>query len=624
MGIKRYYATKDNTITNAYKANLTTRGVSGNMGQSDILEIFHIYGQASSASSENCRVILEFDTSAVSTDRTNGVIPASGSVNFFLRLYDAPHSQTTPKDFTLLVSAVSQSWEEGLGLDMESYADIDASNWISASQGTHWADVTGRATAEITVTDAGGTLNDQTFILSNSAGTGTTYETNTTIAFGSQPGGAVGNTIQLGIGGIGGGASGKVNLAAAIAASINATTNADFTAVSDGVSKVTVSQTTPGTVGNKNNTNVNVDGVTVGNFTGGVNIEGGSYITGTDGAPTEYLFDQHFDTGFENLEVDVSHLVEDWIKGSSGGGLTNYGFGVRLTGSDEDATDSYYTKMFFARGSQFFHKRPVLEARWDSSKKDNRGDFYLSSSMVPAADNLMNLYLYNVVRGQLVDIPGIGTNKMRVSIYSGTLLNTAPTGAKIGLAKGGGTTTAGHLNTTASHVETGIYSCSFAYTASAITTIFDVWHSRSVEYHTGSAISVKTYDSSDYNFDQKYVSKITNLHSTYSTDETARFRVYVRQKDWSPTIYTVASNNIETSIIEDAYYKLTRVSDNFEVIPFGTGSLNYTRLSYDASGSYFDLSMELLDTDTVYEITLNYKINGTFVPQPEKFRFRTK
>ena len=38
MAIKRYYATKDNTITNAFKSNLTTRGVSGNMGQSDILE----------------------------------------------------------------------------------------------------------------------------------------------------------------------------------------------------------------------------------------------------------------------------------------------------------------------------------------------------------------------------------------------------------------------------------------------------------------------------------------------------------------------------------------------------------------------------------------------------------
>ena len=50
MAIKRYYATKDNTITNAFKSNLTTRGVSGNMGQSDILEVFSIYAQASSSS----------------------------------------------------------------------------------------------------------------------------------------------------------------------------------------------------------------------------------------------------------------------------------------------------------------------------------------------------------------------------------------------------------------------------------------------------------------------------------------------------------------------------------------------------------------------------------------------
>ena len=43
--IKRYYATKDNTITNAYAENLTTRGSDANMGASDILEVFSIYGQ---------------------------------------------------------------------------------------------------------------------------------------------------------------------------------------------------------------------------------------------------------------------------------------------------------------------------------------------------------------------------------------------------------------------------------------------------------------------------------------------------------------------------------------------------------------------------------------------------
>jgi len=500
MGVKRYYATQDNTITNAYKSNLSTRGVSGNMGQSDILEVFSIYAQVSSSSglsSELARTLIKFDMDQITTDRTNGVIPASGSVNFFLTMYDAEHTQTTPSNYTLVVSAISQSWDEGLGLDMENYTDEDASNWITASDGntiTKWVDYAG------------------------------------------------------------------------------------------------------------------------------TELTGGSYITGSDASPLIYTFTQLFDAGTENLEIDVSHLVESWIDST----LTNHGFGVQLTSTLESTTDSYYTKMFFARGSQYFHKRPVLEARFDKSKKDSRGGFYLSSSLVPAGDNLMKLYLYNIVKGNLTDIPAVGTNDLHVSVYSGTLLNTAPSGSKLGLSVGGGTVTAGNLNTTASHVETGIYSCSFAYTSSAITTIFDVWHSGSVEYHTGSAITVKTFDSQDYNFDQKYISTISNLRPVYSTGEQARFRLFARLKDWSPTIYTVASKAIETSIIEDAYFKITRISDDLQVIPYGTGSLNHTRLSYDISGSYFDLKMNLFNTDTMYEIAFVYVINGSYVEQPEKFRVRVE
>ena len=59
MAIKRYKADADTTITNAFKANLTTRGVSGNMGQSDILEVFSIYAQESSASSELERILIK-------------------------------------------------------------------------------------------------------------------------------------------------------------------------------------------------------------------------------------------------------------------------------------------------------------------------------------------------------------------------------------------------------------------------------------------------------------------------------------------------------------------------------------------------------------------------------------
>ena len=120
------------------------------MGQSDILETFHIYAQATTSSSELSRILIEFDTTAINTDRSAELIPASGSVSFFLKMFDAEHSQTTPKDFTIEVQAVSQSWNEGLGLDMEDYSDLDASNYISASSGHPWAEESGKAKATIT------------------------------------------------------------------------------------------------------------------------------------------------------------------------------------------------------------------------------------------------------------------------------------------------------------------------------------------------------------------------------------------------------------------------------------------------------------------------------------------
>ena len=47
MAIKRYNADADNTITNAFKADLSTRGTGANMGAADVLEVFSIRGQAS-------------------------------------------------------------------------------------------------------------------------------------------------------------------------------------------------------------------------------------------------------------------------------------------------------------------------------------------------------------------------------------------------------------------------------------------------------------------------------------------------------------------------------------------------------------------------------------------------
>ena len=181
-----------------------------------------------------------------------------------------------------------------------------------------------------------------------------------------------------------------------------------------------------------------------------------------------------------------------------------------------------------------------------------------------------------------------------------------------------------HVNVTGGYVSAGIYSASFAYASSSITTIFPVWHSGSTVYGTGSAITVKAFDSADYNPHPKYLSKITNLKDSYTPSEkTTRFRLYVRQKDWNPNIYTKASSDIDVTILEDVYYKLYRTVDEFEVGAYGTGSTTHIRLSFDASGSYFDFPMDILESGYMYAFKFLFKMpDGNYREQPEIFKFR--
>jgi len=43
MAFKKYFATKDNTITNAFKADLEFRATGSNMGAADSIEVFNIW-----------------------------------------------------------------------------------------------------------------------------------------------------------------------------------------------------------------------------------------------------------------------------------------------------------------------------------------------------------------------------------------------------------------------------------------------------------------------------------------------------------------------------------------------------------------------------------------------------
>tara|TARA_A100001515_G_scaffold144460_1_gene148570 strand:- start:1323 stop:3152 length:1830 start_codon:yes stop_codon:yes gene_type:complete len=605
--IRRYYATKDNTITNAFEDNLTTRGTGSNMGASDILETFSIYGQGSSSSglsSELARTLIEFNITEISSSRQTGTIPASGSVSFYLKMYNAPHSQTVPSSFTLDVQGVSGSWQEGYGIDMDFYEDLTndgfGSNWINASDNfvsasatiTALSKTSGQANARIlTVEDSDG--NSVDFAIDNSTSTSTA----TKIAFAN----ANSNANQF-----------ATNIAAAINAADTANT-LNVSATSDNAT-VTLTQNAKGAAGNSAaalaGTAIDDSVVTIVNhFAGGTGqwaTQGGDFYTDSSSS-----FTQTFSTGLEDLCVDVTTLVEQWINTQNNvlGSKNNNGFVVKLTNAHETESKSFFTKKFFGRDSEFFFQRPVLEARWDSARRDDRGSFYAKSDLASAEDNLNTLFLYNRIRGRLRDIPAVGTNNIQVSLYDSV----------------GGPQVGGYNVFTGTHVSTGVYSCNVTASTTG-SSIVDVWHYSGEQYFTGS-IEVKTFNSDGYNPEDTYVLSMPNLRKEYRKDQTHRLNLYVRERNWSPNIHTLAvRSSIPSLVIPSGSFQLRRCIDDYIVVPYGTGSATdtaYTTLSHDVSGNYFDLDTTYLEAGYLYDIQYSfYDEENGWEEQPYRFKFR--
>lgn len=452
--IKRYYATKDNTITNAYGATLTTRGSDANMGASDILEVFSIYGQTQDSSgvysSEEARIIIEFDIEQIKQDREAERVP-EGS-RYFLRLFNARHGKTLPTLFDLEVVPLEEEWSEGVGLDMEDYSDLTygkGSSWNERTEGQNW--------------------------------------------------------------------------------------------------------TTPG----------------------------GHFPNGTPVLQTFY-------DGDEDLNIDVTDFVESWINQP----LENKGLIIKLPQSLlTTELRSYYTKMFFARGTSNFFKKPTLEARWNSQIADNRTSFYSGESN--------DIYFYNIFRNQLSSLTGPVTVSLHEELG----------GTQIGQP------------VVATKEETGIYKATVNPTTS-LETIYDVWSDNGVEIHSGSIEVLQRGYQTTPSIHNLVVS-VLNKQSSHSTFGTSRFYFYIRDKDWSPNIYTVATSRPNSKVYDTLHYKISKISTSETIFDYDLDN-NSTLLSYDSNGNFFDLDISMLQPNYDYEIRLALYdvLTKSYQELPFKHRFR--
>lgn len=317
-------------------------------------------------------------------------------------------------------------------------------------------------------------------------------------------------------------------------------------------------------------------------------------LTGSDYLTTYGSASQHFDNGSEDLEVDVTDIVNSWLNG-----LPNNGFLVKMADTEETNTVDYVFKEFHARETLYIDKLPYLEARWQDVKKDNRDNFSYNVNN--------NLFMYNIIRGDLVSVQEpvsvrVQDNLIGVSASYSNIFSSAQ-------IQDGVLTSSIFVSNTSS------FSCSF----------YDIWFSGSTVYITG---TFKPANTPAQTIDKRneFNVVISNLKRQYNVDEDARIKVNVTKTNYKThQRYAVGSSSLwfPQEFMEKMYYSMWNYETGELIIPFGTGSIPFTQLSYDSDGHYFDFSMQNLIPGFMYEIKFLIDFNKEkkiFTDQSFKFK----
>lgn len=392
MPIKRYYASGDTTIVNSYKSDLVTRSTDSNTGQSDILEVYSIHGRASSESVERSRILIKFDISKLEAN------PLPPGTKYYLKLFNAKHGESLPVDFSICVKPIAESWEEGSGLDLIRYGDTGHASWDGRSP-TRIAQV---VSIELNSINPAHYQNQYISLFD------TTKEKYNfffkTVAEDSS-GLPTGQDVEVDLSDLG---------ALSVAEKFQdvLTTHAQFAAQED-QDILTITNVLPGAASdpiisvfddaaNQPTSSVTTQGA---DYTSWSSTPGGEYTAILDEQQQEVSFERNFELGTEDMEVDITSIVESWLSAAQGS-LTNHGLGVMLKAEFEDGSrsKSYYTKRFFGRRSQFVLQRPAIEARYTDYIQDDSTILRTASPHAQDASNTLRIYYSNYESGVLTDL----------------------------------------------------------------------------------------------------------------------------------------------------------------------------------------------------------------------------
>ena len=392
MPIKRYYATADTTIVNSFKSDLVTRSIDSNAGQSDIIEMYCIHGRVSTESLEKSRILVRFNIDELVAN------PLPSGTKYYLKLFNAEHGESLPSEFSISVKPILEEWEEGSGLDLIRYGDVGHASWV----GRKAARVAQVSTIELNSVNP---LHYADQYISLFDAVGDQYNFFFKVVAEASSNLPVGTDVEVDLTDLGGDTISD-KLTEVILG------HPQFSAVQNAQGVIEVTNSTPGTA--KDPTISLFDDPataplilvsTQGSDYTAWSTSGGHYGAILDNQQQEVVFEQFLELGTEDVEIEITPIVEEWLSADPGT-LDNNGLGIMLKAEFEDGSrsKSYYTKRFFARRSEYFLKRPAIEARYSTFIQDDSTKLKTANPHHSSSANTNRVYYKNYENGVLTDL----------------------------------------------------------------------------------------------------------------------------------------------------------------------------------------------------------------------------
>lgn len=116
---------------------------------------------------------------------------------------------------------------------------------------------------------------------------------------------------------------------------------------------------------------------------------------------------------------------------------------------------------------------------------------------------------------------------------------------------------------------------------------------------------------------------IPDLRTVYDRMEAPVLRVRALRKDWNPATVPQTTWATANVALTDAHYRIVADETEEVLVPFGTGSVPYTRMSCDDFGNYFQVHMASLPIDVVLRFDIGYRVGGSWTThRGDELKFR--